>query len=75
MKTLQDLRDKLYDDINDLKDDLIDKLEELTPFQQGVIKGRIDALDCVVSDIRGVLKYHDCEFSDKACLMCGENKE
>ncbi len=75
MKTLQDLREKLYDELEDVKDRLIDNLGELTPFEQGEYRGRIIALEGVCDEIRGALKYHACEFSDTSCLICGETAE
>ncbi len=72
MKNLQDLRDKLHNEIEYLKDELVDNLEELTPFKIGKYKGRIRALEWVCDELRGALKHHECEFSDKVCLMCGE---
>lgn len=75
MKNLQDLRERLIDESQDLKDILIDCLDELTPFAQGEYRGRIRELESICADIRNALKHHDCEYNAEVCLMCGETTE
>lgn len=72
MKNLQDLLDKLSDEKKDLKDIWVRDLEDLTQLQLGELKGRILAYEYICDEIRGVLKSHECEFSYKGCLICGE---
>lgn len=64
IKKLEELRDELWEDRQNIYELLADHLEELTSFQLGRHQGEINALTNVIELLRYTIKYIDNDESD-----------
>lgn len=75
MKTLHDIRQYCYEEIERATESLINNLEENTPFDNGRYQGYIRAYQEISDEIRHALKHHECKFIEDRCIFCGETAE
>ncbi len=59
--TFDELRQRIWDEKQNTIEVCIDRLEELTPFQQGIYRGEIIAYDEILNIMRGIEKWGDLE--------------
>ena len=74
MKNIQDLSYEIYDEIEGARDEIVERLNELTDFEKGMLKGQIMAYENLSEMIRKSLKHHECEYDACVCLLCGDEK-
>lgn len=61
IKTFEELREHLWQAKQDTMEFLVDRLGELTPFEQGRYAGEIRGYDEVINVLRDSMKYGDVE--------------
>jgi len=61
IKTFEELREYLWQAKHDTMECLVDRLGELTPFEQGRYAGKIYGYDEAMDILRNSIKYGDVE--------------